>query len=140
MAKSTLKVAGVYQNLARIGEFVTSWAQVAGLDERAVYAVEMSVDEACSNIIQYAYGGEGKGDIHLHCQKLSDGLKITIIDQGNSFDPHSVAKPNLHGSLAERSEGGLGIFLMRKLMDEVNFHFEPKKNTLVMIKRQGVTS
>lgn len=137
MTKSTLKIAGLYQNLTAISEFVTNWAENCRFDERAVYAVQMAVDEACSNIIEHAYGGEGRGDITLICKKVDDGLKVTIKDQGNPFDPTIVAPPNVNASLDERDNGGLGLFLMKQLMDEVSFTFDKKWNTLVMVKKQG---
>lgn len=135
MSESTLKVAGLYQNLAQIAQFVTNWATKAQLDHRAAYALEMAVDEACSNIIQHAYGGEGKGDITLHCQQLSDGLKVTIIDYGKPFNPSTVKTPDVAAPIEERDEGGLGLFLIKQLMDEVTFDFDDKQNTLVIIKK-----
>jgi len=131
-----LTIAGMYRNLAQIGEFVTRWAKKAGLDERAVYAVQMAVDEACSNIIEHAYGGENRGEIELCCQPLPDGLKITITDWGEPFDPQAVQEPNIHAPLEERGEGGLGLFLMKQLMDEVSFEFGRRRNTLVLVKKQ----
>jgi len=140
MTKSSLTIAGVYQNLAKISDFATAWAIESGLDERSVYAVQMAVDEACSNVIEHAYGGEGKGDIELHCKKLNDGLKVTIQDQGHSFDPTAVEAPNIHAPLEERDEGGLGLFLIKQLMDEVIFNFNDSGNVLVLVKRQEPAS
>ncbi len=136
MTNSTLTIAGNYQNLTAIGQFVTHWAIESGLDERAVYAVQMAVDEACSNIIEHAYGGEGKGDIELHCRKLDDGLEVTIRDQGRHFDPAAIDAPNIHAPLEERGEGGLGVFLMRELMDSVSFEFGKGHTTLVLVKKK----
>ncbi len=136
MTESSLTVAGLYKNLIVIANFVTEWAIEAGLGERAVYAVQMAVDEACSNIIEHAYGGEGKGDIHLQCQSLNDGLQITITDLGAGFEPDAVSAPNLHAPLEERDSGGLGLFLMKQLMDEVKFNFSETGNILVMVKKQ----
>lgn len=139
MPKPTLKIAGLYKNLAVISEFMTVWAAACGLNEREVYAVCMAVDEACSNIIEHAYGGEGRGDIDLRCQKLPGGLKVTIKDRGEPFDPALVAQPDIQAPLEERDSGGLGLFLMRQLMDEVTFDFSPRGNTLVMVKVQEVS-
>ena len=139
MTKSTRQIAGLYQNLTVISEFVTNWAQTCQFGERAVYAVQMAVDEACSNIIEHAYGGEGKGDITLICKKVDGGLKMTIKDKGTPFDPTIVAAPNINAPLEERDNGGLGLFLMKQLMDEVSFTFDKKWNTLVMIKKQEPT-
>jgi serine/threonine-protein kinase RsbW len=141
MAKSSsLKIAGKYENLTKICDFVTDWAVDAGFDERGVHAVQMAVDEACSNIIEHAYGGEDKGDIYLQCRLLENGLKVTIQDQGAPFDPQTVSPPKIHAPLEERGDGGLGLFLMKQLMDDVTFDFDDRGNTLVMVKNRDAAS
>lgn len=138
-AEAILTVKGVYSNLGKIGDFVESFATKAGLDLRSIYAVQMAVDEACSNIIEHGYGGEGKGDISLQFLQLEDGIKVIIQDKAKPFDPDIVPPPNIHAPLEERPEGGLGLFLMRRLMDEVRFEFgggaKGDTNTLIMVKR-----
>lgn len=134
----TLTVTGKFENLSLIGEFVTRAAQAAGLDDRAVYAVEMAVDEACSNIIEHAYGGEGRGDIECACRIDETGLTITLRDHGRPFDPQSIPQPNLQSDIEEREVGGLGIYLMRQLMDEVHFDFTSDEgNVLTLVKRRS---
>jgi serine/threonine-protein kinase RsbW len=133
----TVTFPGRFESLAAIGKFVTRAAEAAGLDERAVYAVQMAVDEACSNIIEHAYGGEGQGDIECTCLVSDDGLSVILRDRGRSFDPAGVPPPDLHVSLEERDAGGLGLYFIRRLMDEVHFEFRPNLgNTLTMVKRK----
>lgn len=135
-ADASLKIAGLYKNLVAITDFVTEWARAARLNDRAVYAVQMSVDEACSNIIEHAYNGEGNGEIHLRCDPIDAGLQVTIVDSGRSFNPELIEAPNLNAPLEGWGEGGLGLFLMRQLMDEVTFSFEEGRNQVVMVKRR----
>lgn len=137
----TMIFPGCFDSLAKIGEFVVRAAQSAGLDATATYAVEMAVDEAATNVIQHAYGGEGLGDIECTCYINKRGLKIILRDQGRPFDPSSVPEPDIRASLEEREEGGLGLFLIRKLMDEVRFEFTPDSgNVLTMVKhREGAS-
>lgn len=128
---------GQFDSLAVIGEFVTLAAEDAGLNERAAYAVQMAVDEACSNIIEHAYGGEGRGVIECTCRIDDDGLTIVLRDYGCFFDPTRVPDPNLQAGLEDRSNGGLGLYFMRRLMDEVHFESTPDSgNMLTMIKRK----
>ena len=138
MSDSTLVVKGIYSNLAKIGEFAVDFSTRVGLDDRSVYAVQMAVDEACTNIIKHSYGGEGKGDISLQFLQMEDVLKVIIQDQGNPFDPDTVPEPNIHAPIEERPEGGLGLFLMRQLMDVVTFNFsggaKGDTNTLTLVK------
>jgi serine/threonine-protein kinase RsbW len=127
--------------LARISEFVARLARVAGLDSNAVYAVEMAVDEACTNIIEHAYGGQGRGDIECTCQVNGQELTVTLRDHGHAFDPSSVPEPDISAALEDRREGGLGLYLIGKLMDEVRFEFTPDAgNLLTMVKRKETTS
>jgi serine/threonine-protein kinase RsbW len=129
---------GRFDSLAAIGEFVSRAAEAAGLDARAVYSVQMAVDEACSNIIEHAYGGEGRGNIECTCRVDDDGLTVVLRDEGRFFDPTSVPTPDLHANLEDRTGGGLGLYFMRQLMDEVHFEFTPGSgNLLTMVKRKG---
>jgi anti-sigma regulatory factor (Ser/Thr protein kinase) len=128
---------GRYESLAKIAKFVTQAAVQAGLNETAIFAVQMSVDEACSNIIEHAYGGENIGDIDCTCKIDSQGLTVILHDWGAPFDPEKVPEPDLTSPLEKRKEGGLGLFFIRKLMDEVHFEFSAEKgNTLTMVKRK----
>jgi serine/threonine-protein kinase RsbW len=137
----TMIFPGQFDSLAKIGRFVARAARFTGLDPTAVYAVEMAVDEACTNIIEHAYGGEGRGDIECTCQVDDDELRVTLRDYGCPFDPLSVPEPDINASLDERREGGLGLYLIRKLMDEVQFEFTSDSgNVLTMVKRKETTS
>jgi serine/threonine-protein kinase RsbW len=127
---------GQYENLARIGELVEKAALEAGFDEPAAYAIQLAVDEACSNIIEHAYGGEGVGDIHLSLQASESELTITLRDHGQPFDPKLVPAPILGRPIEEVEEHGLGLYLMGKMMDEVRFEFTADGNTLTMTKRK----
>lgn len=135
--EQTLTFPGRFDSLAAISEFVARAAEAAGLDARALYQVELAVDEACSNIVEHAYGGEGHGDIEVTCRINSDGLTVMLRDYGRPFDPTGVAPPDLHASLEDRDLGGLGLYFMRQLMDEVHFEFTSDSgNLLTMVKRK----
>ena len=136
-SSKTAVFPGRYDSLTRIVDFVTASAETAGLNAHDVQAVQLAVDEACSNIIQHAYGGEGRGDIECTCCIGADGLTMTLKDHGASFNPDNVPAPNLGADLEGRMEGGLGMFIMRKMMDEIRFVFAPESgNVLTMVKRR----
>ncbi|MGD1993827.1 MAG: ATP-binding protein [Anaerolineae bacterium] len=131
---------GRFESLAKIGEFVTRAAEEAGFDAREVYAVQLAVDEACSNIIEHAYGGENRGAIECTCRVVPEALIIILQDRGRPFDPEGVPEPNLDASLEERQGGNLGLYFMRQLMDEVRFERKSGSfNVLTMVKRREVT-
>lgn len=132
-----LTFPGRFDSLAAISDFVGRAAEAAGLDERAVYAVQLAVDEASTNVIEHAYGGEGRGEIEITCSINTDGLTVALRDHAPRFDPERVPSPNLHDSLEERNGRGLGLYLVRQLMDEVRFDFAfDAGNTLTMVKRK----
>jgi len=133
---STTTVSGRFKSLARISEFVSQFAEEAGLDETATYTVLVAVDEACTNIIEHAYGGEGRGDIQCACDVKDDTLTIILRDRGDPFDPASVPEPDFNVPLQELKFRGVGLVLMQKIMDEIKFTTTPDgENILTMIKR-----
>jgi len=127
---------GRLENLSLIGAFVSKAARKAGLDEAAVYAVELAVDEAATNIIEHGYGGESNRKICCSCETLGNGIKIVLQDNGQKFDPESVPEPSFHGKSIENvTPRGLGLFFIKKMMDEVQFEFtQDRGNRLTMIK------
>jgi serine/threonine-protein kinase RsbW len=138
LPEMSLNFPGRYESLARIGQFVRSQAQQTGLDEKAVYQVEMAVDEACSNIIEHAYGAEDKGDISITCRATEEGIKIILCDTGKPFDPDSIGSPDLSTGLEERESHGLGMFFIREWMDKVDYENKPGVgNILTLFKRRN---
>ncbi len=115
---------------------VADWAEAMGFDDKTVYELRLAVDEACANVIHHAYGGMEAGDMEVTCCLNDGALTIKVRDWGQAFDPDSVPEPNVDAPLEERSLGGLGLFLMKQVMDGVEFTFDAKLgNELVMIKR-----
>ncbi len=131
----TVVFPGCFESLEKISDLVVRAATKAGLDDRAVYAVQLAVDEACTNIIEHAYGGEGKGNIECSIQVCRGEIKIILRDHGLPFDPKKVRKPKTHVPLEDLEPRGLGIFFMRNMMDEVQFEFCSDVNILTMVKR-----
>jgi serine/threonine-protein kinase RsbW len=128
---------GRYESLAEIADFVKEAATEAGLSNFDIYAVETAVDEACSNIIEHGYQGEGIGEIEISVDITDKGLTIILHDNGRPFDPEAVPDPDLDAPLEERESHGLGLYFMRELMDEVHFAFTTENgNTLTLVKHK----
>jgi anti-sigma regulatory factor (Ser/Thr protein kinase) len=133
----TVQFAAKFEYLDEIREFVGDIARAGGFSNKDVYNIQLATDEAASNIIEHAYENVTDGILELSCEMREDIITIILIDHGESFDPSEVPLPDLKADLSDRKIGGLGIFLMRKLMDEV--HYEPrpdKSNVLTMIKHK----
>jgi len=135
---NTATFPAAFENLDPIRDFVGETAEQAGFSGKEVYSIQLAVDEACSNVIEHAYEGIPDGDIEITCDILPDQITIVIHDHGKEFDITTVRKPNLSRELNEREVGGLGVYLIRKLMDEVRF--ESSKTTgnyLTLVKRKS---
>ena len=131
----TQRFPGVYENLARIASFVRQAAEDAGLEPFDIYSVETAVDEACSNIIEHGYKGEGVGDIECTTQITEKGLTVILRDMGRPFHPKKVPKPKLDAPIEKRANHGLGLYFMYQLMDEVHFEYSERTgNTLTLVK------
>ena len=127
-----------FDNLDEIREFVGEVARQGGFSDKEIYSIQLAADEASSNIIEHAYAGVGNGKIEIDCNISETELKIVMRDHGKSFDPTTVPEPNIKADLSKRKIGGLGMYLMRKLMDEVVYESSDEDgNTLTMIKRIG---
>lgn len=132
-----LTVPGRYDQLETICQFVTEAAHAAGLGEAETGHCQLAVDEACTNVIEHGYRGEDRGPISVECEATPGELVISIFDQAGHFDPTRVPEPNTKAPLDELRVGGLGLFLMRRVMDAVEFSYEDGGNKLVLIKRKA---
>lgn len=129
-----LTVRGRYDCIPTITTFVAEAASAAGLNEDESFHCRMAVDEACTNIIEHAYGGEDKGAIEVKCLIEPGVCSIQIVDRGKSFDPEAVPPPSFGEKLDEIRPGGIGLHLMRQMMSLVRFEFEADRNILTMVK------
>ena len=128
-----LQIEAKPENLSLIADFIATAMRQLGT-EQDMFEVQTAVDEARTNIILHAYSGKG-GVISFSCELQDKDFIITIRDNGRPFDPASVPPPDVEAALEERRVGGLGVHLMRKLMDDVSYSFDAEKgNTLVMRK------
>jgi serine/threonine-protein kinase RsbW len=133
----TVQFAAKFELLDEIREYVGNIAREGGFNDKDVYNIQLATDEAASNIIEHAYENITDGVLELSCGVQGNTIKIILTDHGESFDPSEIPLPDLQADLADRKIGGLGIFLMRKLMDEVHYESNANKsNTLTMIKRR----
>ncbi len=131
----TAKFPARYDHLRAISAFVMDAIKDAPFDSRQRYAIDLAVDEACSNVIDHAYGGEDQGEIRILLEFNGTGLIITIQDDGAPFDPGCVAEPDLTSPLETRCERGLGVFLIHEVMDEAAYDFSsPGVNQLRLVK------
>jgi len=136
MSKTTFPAR--FEYLDEIRDLVAQIARDGGFTEKAVYSLQLAADEAASNIIEHAYEGVVNASFDVACEMQGDTIVISMHDTGKSFDFSRVKQPDINADLSHRQIGGLGVYLMRKLMDEVNYEASPASgNLLTMTKRRG---
>ena len=130
-----LKVKSRTENLASIRDFISSNAVKAGLSEDQIDNIMLAVDEACTNIIKHAYNSFPDGELSIKLEYDKKKFTVAIIDFGKTFNPDTVPKPDLQKYYKERKVGGLGMYLMKTLMDEVKYISVPGKYNKVLLSK-----
>ena len=123
------------ENLSAIRDFISRNAFSAGIKKDMIENIMLAVDEACTNIIKHAYRSFPDGEIKIELKHNHEKFTILIIDYGNSFDPEIVPDPDLRKYYDEGKSGGLGMYLMKTLMDEVKYISVPGKYNQVLLSK-----
>jgi anti-sigma regulatory factor (Ser/Thr protein kinase) len=106
-----------------------------GCPKKATVQIDIARDELFSNISHYAYGGAlGKAYVSIDALPNNEGVSITLEDEGLPFDPLTHEEPDVTLGVEERSIGGLGIFLVRRTMDDMRYEYADGRNKLTIVK------
>jgi serine phosphatase RsbU (regulator of sigma subunit)/anti-sigma regulatory factor (Ser/Thr protein kinase) len=134
ISKEEIVVTASMTHLKEIRDFIEQIGKKYKFSDKIINPFKLVVDEACTNIIRHGYKEikDGKITIRAIIRRLS--LTIVIIDQGKSFDPRQVQDPDLQKYVQIGKKGGLGIFMMRKLMDDINYNLTSEGNELRLTK------
>ena len=122
------------EELTKLPEFVDTVCEKAGIDMALIASLNLALEEAATNVVLYAYEG-GEGLVDIDAIYNTDYLKFVITDSGIPFDPTQKEDADTTLSAEERPIGGLGIFLVRQIMDVVNYERIDGKNILTLIKK-----
>ncbi|MFQ5708355.1 MAG: SpoIIE family protein phosphatase [bacterium] len=131
--REQLKVPAHIDYLGDLRDFVTQIGKKHDFSDKLINAFKLAIDEAATNIIRHAYR-EKEGLITIRAIVKKKSLTIALIDQGTFFDPKRVKDPDLKRYVAIGKKGGLGIFIMRKLMDEIDYRKTEEGNELRVTK------
>jgi serine/threonine-protein kinase RsbW len=104
------------------------------MNNEILYDVQLSVDEACTNIITHGYQDLNPGSIILDLEINTDKLTVSLTDFGHSFEPSSAPAPDIYAPLEERELGGYGLFLIQQSMDEMEYQITEDGNKMTLIK------
>lgn len=121
--------------IARLAPLVDEFCARHALAEATAAQLNLVLDEAITNIISYAYDDAGEHEIGVRISFARGALTAELVDDGRAFDPLQAAPPDIDAPLVERSVGGLGVHLMRRLMDDIRYRREGARNHLVLAKR-----
>ena len=132
---SELVVKSRTGNLSSIRDFISKKASDAGLAKDSIENIMLAVDEACTNIIKHAYKSFPDGEITIKIEYNSKKFKIEILDHGSTFDPDTVPDPDLQKYYRNGRVGGLGMYLMKTLMDDVKYISVPGKYNKVLLSK-----
>lgn len=128
MASFELIARSSPESLPEISEFILSATKGSGLDEREAFHLMMAVDEACTNIIKYGRSGE----IEIRCDVEDGQVEVEIRDEGVPFNPLEAPAPKIKAPLEERKVGGLGIYVIRTLTEDLRYERRGGRNVLTM--------
>jgi anti-anti-sigma factor len=130
-----LTVTATESQLSRVRDFIVEACEDAAFSEREASNTKLAVDEACTNIIKHAYGGTGQGEILVRAKIEAGNLEVSLHDDGEKFDFAAIQDPNLDEYVETGRKGGLGVFLINRLMDGVEYHAADSGNELLLTKR-----
>ena len=134
--EKNITVKSLTENLGKIRTFLYEIADEAGFKKKEIEEIVLAADEACTNIIKHAYEFDPTQDIEITAAFDDERLTIKIKDYGKKFHPQSVEPPDLEAKLKKRKPGGLGVHLIKTLMDEVLYDFSnPDFNILTLVKK-----
>lgn len=135
MKPQSLTIESRTERLNSVREFVSTAARKFGFTDEEVGKIALAVDEACTNVIKHAYRYEPDKPITVTISGEGTAFEIAIKDQGLQFDPGTVPTPNMKEYLTHYRKGGLGVYLMKSLMDQVVYSIKPgKPNEVRLIK------
>jgi serine/threonine-protein kinase RsbW len=129
-----MRIANETKNLSLVRQAVNDILERTTFSMTDRTKIVLAVDEAVANVVEHAYQG-GRGDIDLVFALDQERLEIVLRDNGTKFNPQQIATPDIHDHIKRGLKGGLGMFLMRKIMDEVRYSSDSSYvNELIMVK------
>lgn len=139
MSKPTtysISVQASTEHLAEVRDFVATHASEFGFTKKDVDDIRLAVDEAYTNIIKHAYKNDGDQSVEIELGYNSNTFWISLLDTGDTFDPETYSKPDVRRKIKEKKRGGVGVYLIRKLMDDVEYNTKGSVNEIRMTKKR----
>jgi anti-sigma regulatory factor (Ser/Thr protein kinase) len=122
------------REVARAGAAFAEFADAHALPASVRRSVNVVLDELLTNTISYGFAGRSGGEVTIEAELRADRLSVTLTDDGKPFDPFGLASPDTALPVQERRIGGLGLHLVRQLMDDVSYRRRADRNVVVLAK------
>ncbi|MCR5652328.1 MAG: ATP-binding protein [Ruminococcus sp.] len=130
-----LAITAVIENIEQVTDFINSELERYGCSLKVEMQIDVAIDEIFGNICRYAYSPDtGEAAVRLVVENEPLCAVISFIDRGKPFNPLDAAEPDITLSAEQRKVGGLGIFIVRKTMDEVSYSYSEGQNILTIRK------
>jgi phosphoserine phosphatase RsbU/P len=134
--KYRLVINNRIEEMAQLEPFIEEVSEHFGIAPETVFQLNLALDEALANSVNYAYSAGSKGEIVLEASKEQDSVVFRLIDEGVPFDPTKEgSEPDVTSVAEDRPVGGLGIFLIKQMMDEITYERKDGRNILKMTKK-----
>ncbi len=133
----TLELNNDIAEIPQLSAFIDTFAEEAGIDFSLVMSLQLALEEAVVNVMEYAYPKGTMGKVLITASVEGDDLEFVISDSGKAFDPTAKAEVNVDLGVEDRPIGGLGIHLVRNIMDSVAYERKNGKNILTLRKRNS---
>ncbi len=131
-----LTLAATIENIEKVTDFVNAQLEEIDCPMKAQMQIDIAIDELFGNIAHYAYNPEtGPATVRVEVTEKPISVIITFIDHGVPYDPLKQEDPDISLSAEERSIGGLGVFMVKKTMDEISYEYRDGKNILRIRKK-----
>lgn len=131
----SILVSASTEQIADVRNFVGKHANQAGFTPEDVDDIRLAVDEAYTNVIKHAYNFDPSKLVNIKVQFNGQEFLITLADEGRSFNPDTYTEPNIKERIMLRKRGGVGVYLIHKLMDRVEYRKQGIQNEIVMSKK-----
>lgn len=130
-----LTVEAIVEQIETVTEFVNAELEKLDCPMKARIQLDIAIDEIVSNIAYYAYGERtGTVTVRIEALQKENGVQLMFLDSGVPYDPLTRQDPDISAEIEERKEGGLGIFLVRKTMDDMKYEYKDGQNCLTIRK------
>lgn len=131
-----LSVAATTENLIKVREFIAQHANSEGFSSQSVSDLCLATDEALTNIIKHAYKNDASKKINIELEVDDKKICITLQDKGESFNRDTYKKPDLKDQIKKKKRGGMGVYLIHKLMDKVQYVSDSAVNEIRLCKNR----